>query len=146
VELPASDKDFLLCPIDIGEDPVCLACGTQMMVAAPTPSQTSSAFAIRTAGARRSISWKMADYRVNAHHRIVYSGAGCREAIAPSAEVFLNGVFLNAKTDAEAMFKKSKPAPESRLDEEARRIENMTRLRNLRLAREKADCDKDQAD
>jgi hypothetical protein len=84
----------------------------------------------------------MADYRVN---RIVYSGAGCREAIALSAEVFLNGVFMNAKTDAEAMFKK-KPAPESRLDEEARRIENMTRLRNLRLAREKADCDNDQAD
>jgi len=53
---------------------------------------------------------------------------------------------MNAKTDAEAMFKKNKPAPESRLDEEARRIENMTRLRNLRLAREKADCDKDQAD
>jgi hypothetical protein len=44
---------------------------------------------------------------------------------------------MNAKTDAEAMFKKSKPALESRLDEEARRIENMSRLRNLRLARDK---------
>jgi len=59
---------------------------------------------------------------------------------------FWIGVFMSAKTDAEAMFKKYKPAPESRLDEEARRIENMTRLRNLRLAREKADRDKDQAD
>jgi hypothetical protein len=53
---------------------------------------------------------------------------------------------MSAKTDAEAMFKKYQPAPESRLDEEARHIENMTRLRNLRLAREKADRDKDQAD
>jgi predicted RNA-binding Zn-ribbon protein involved in translation (DUF1610 family) len=28
-----SDQDFLLYPIDTGEDPVCLGCGTQMTVA-----------------------------------------------------------------------------------------------------------------
>ena len=53
---------------------------------------------------------------------------------------------MNAKADAEAIFKKSKPAPESRLDEEARRIENMSRLRNLRLARDKADRENDETD
>jgi hypothetical protein len=32
------------------------------------------------------------------------------------------------------------------LDEEARRIENMSRLRNLRLARDKADRENDETD
>jgi hypothetical protein len=49
---------------------------------------------------------------------------------------------MTAKEDAEKLFKKSKPAPNDRLSEEAKRIENMTRLRNLRLAREKADREK----
>jgi hypothetical protein len=45
---------------------------------------------------------------------------------------------MNAKEKAEGYFK-PKPAPESPLDEEAKRIANMTRLRNLRREREKAD-------
>jgi hypothetical protein len=60
-ELPVSDKDFLLYPIDTGEDPVCLGCGTQMTVAAHEVRDNkpdSSASAVRTAGARRSFSWK----------------------------------------------------------------------------------------
>jgi hypothetical protein len=52
---------------------------------------------------------------------------------------------MTAKDEAEKLFK-TKPSPESPLDEEARRIANMTRLRNLRLAREKADRERDQAD
>jgi predicted RNA-binding Zn-ribbon protein involved in translation (DUF1610 family) len=32
--MPAADQEYLLYPIDTGEDPVCLGCGTQMTVAA----------------------------------------------------------------------------------------------------------------
>jgi hypothetical protein len=49
------------------------------------------------------------------------------------------------KADAEGFFK-PKPTPESRIDEEAKRIANMARLRALRLAREKAEREKDKAD
>ena len=52
---------------------------------------------------------------------------------------------MNAKDEAEGLFK-PKPAPESPKGEEARRTANMARLRGLRLAREKADREKDQAD
>jgi hypothetical protein len=46
---------------------------------------------------------------------------------------------MSAKDEAEKLFNKPKPAPGSLLDEEATRIANMARLRNLRLAREKAE-------
>jgi hypothetical protein len=89
----------------------------------------------------------MTGRRFNESHRIVYDlVSGAMKRCALSAEVFSNWCFMNAKTDAEAMFKKSKPALESRLDEEARRIENMSRLRNLRLARDKADRENDETD
>ena len=56
-----SDQEFLLYPLDTGEDPVCLGCGSQMAVAGHEvreTSRTSSAFAAFTAEDPRSFSWK----------------------------------------------------------------------------------------
>jgi hypothetical protein len=59
-----SDQEFLLYPLDTGEDPVCLGCGSQMTVAgheSATPSPTSSLSDAQIAEDRRSFSWKHRD-------------------------------------------------------------------------------------
>jgi hypothetical protein len=53
-----SDQVFLLYPLETGEDPVCLSCGTQMTVAPHEARETKPDFIIfrcRTAGALRSL-------------------------------------------------------------------------------------------
>jgi hypothetical protein len=40
----ASDQEFLLYPLDTGEDPVCLGCGTLMKVAAHEVRETKPDF------------------------------------------------------------------------------------------------------
>jgi hypothetical protein len=55
----ASDQEFLLYPLDTGEDPACLGCGTIMMVAGKKsgrPSQTSSPSAATAVGGPKSTS------------------------------------------------------------------------------------------
>lgn len=39
-----SDQEFLLYPLDTGEDPVCLGCGTQMTVAGHETRETKPDF------------------------------------------------------------------------------------------------------
>jgi hypothetical protein len=39
-----SDQDFLLYPLDTGEDPVCLGCGAMMNVAAQEARETEPGF------------------------------------------------------------------------------------------------------
>jgi hypothetical protein len=48
--------------------------------------------------------------------------------------------------DAEGLFRKTKPASETSQDDQARALANMAKLRTLRLARDKADREKDQMD
>jgi hypothetical protein len=43
-EVAMSDQDFLLYPIDTGEDPVCLGCGAQMTVSAHEVRDTKPDF------------------------------------------------------------------------------------------------------
>ena len=56
-----SDQEFLLYPLDTGEDPACLDCGTLMMVAGhevreAKPSLTSSLSDAKGAGGPKSLS------------------------------------------------------------------------------------------
>ena len=54
-----SDQEFLLYPLDTGEDPACLDCGTLMMVAgheSGKPSLASSLSDANAAGGPKSIS------------------------------------------------------------------------------------------
>jgi hypothetical protein len=55
----SKDQDFLLYPLDTGEDPVCLGCGALMTVAAHEARETkpdSSPSGARTVEGRRSFS------------------------------------------------------------------------------------------
>jgi tRNA(Ile2) C34 agmatinyltransferase TiaS len=42
----SKDDEFLLYPLDTGEDPVCLGCGTQMKVAGQETRETKPDFII----------------------------------------------------------------------------------------------------
>jgi hypothetical protein len=56
-----SDQEFLLYPLDTGEDPVCLGCGSQMTVAGHEvrrASRTSSPSDAPSTDVRRSFCWK----------------------------------------------------------------------------------------
>jgi hypothetical protein len=56
-----SDQEFLLYPLDTGEDPVCLGCGSQMTVAGHEVRESKPdfiTFRCPSADGRRSFCWK----------------------------------------------------------------------------------------